>query len=435
MPERPRLDGRYELMSAIGRGGMSTVYRAIQHPIGRSVAVKILPAAPANPDTARAARRFFREAKAIAELHHPHIVPLFDFGEAESGDRYLVMELLPGESLAALMKRETRLTLDRAVVIADQVLDALAEAHAHGIVHRDLKPENIQIGRRGEREDFVTVMDFGIARETDEHAGNHRTTIEVAGTPAYMAPEQILGTTVDPRTDLYAVGVLLFEMLVGRLPFDAKKTVDVYVGHLRGPLPRLPVELTGITGLQELLDRALAKSADARIPDAQSFRRALRGLAPGRLTQITDPPKSGSQHVEMVAALDGPPTAPFENLLAEWALDVAQHGGTVNQRSAGRLGALFAGHNAGADALRAATALKQRTRERRHDARLPFFLRVGIHEHQAIAERLREEAPRDGVVVADAAASGDFRLIPAGEIRIRGYKQPLAMLQLVSPRV
>ena len=161
------IDGRYQLLGPLGKGGMGVVYRALQRPIGREVAVKLLRRSDAASDPERAAKRFLREARAIADLHHPHIVPLFDFGESVRGDRFLVMELLPGESLAKLLRREGRLTFARAAAILDQVLDALSEAHAQGIVHRDLKPENIQIGRRGERVDFVTVMDFGISRQTE----------------------------------------------------------------------------------------------------------------------------------------------------------------------------------------------------------------------------------------------------------------------------
>ncbi len=424
-------------MTPIGQGGMGTVYKAIQNPIGREVALKLLRAGAGATDHTRAAKRFLREARAIADLHHPHIVPLFDFGETPTGDRYLVMELLPGESLGAVLKREKTLGLERTVFILDQILDALAEAHAHGIVHRDLKPENVQIGRRGDRDDFVTVLDFGIAREADSALGDrNRTTIEVAGTPAYMAPEQILGTTIDPRTDLYAVGVMLFEMLVGDLPFDAPKSVDVYVAHLRGPLPLLPAAVSSaIPGLQELLDRVLAKSASDRLPDAGSFRRALRALGGGaRASHSTNPPVGAGLRLELIAELDAPPKTSLEDLVSEWAVDVAQNGGTLSGRSPGRLTAWFSGPSASADALRAAIALKVRTRARRLGGRQPFYVRVGIHEQAAIAERLCEAAPRDGVVVGEAAASSDFKLVPAGELRLRGLKQPIAMLQLVSSR-
>ncbi len=408
---------------------MGTVYRAIQRPIGREVALKLLRRAELQ-DPERAARRFLQEARSIADLHHPHIVPLFDFGETEDGDRYLVMELLPGESLGEVMRRERQFTVQRAVAILDQVLDALGEAHANGIVHRDLKPENIQIGRRGDRTDFVTVLDFGISRTVRLPGGNDsRTTIEVAGTPAYMAPEQILGTAVDPRTDLYAVGVLFFELLSGRLPFDAEKNVDIYVGHLRHAIPRLrdhggPAD----DSLDALIARALAKNANERFQDAASLRRALQGIASPRLRAVpseTQVPVARVAGFELVAVAEPDHGREVEALVTQWAMQVAECGGVLAERDGSRLRASFQRSTALEDAVSAAVALKRFTRAERLGKRCPLHLRVGIHEEAAIALRLCDEAPRDGIAAAAAADLPDLRFEPAPELRLRGRKVPV----------
>ncbi len=445
---REIVDGRYELVGQIGKGGMGTVYRAIQRPIGREVALKLLRRADlSDPD--RAARRFVQEARAIADLHHPHVVPLFDFGETADGDRYLVMELLPGESLGEVMRRDRRLGLTRTLGILDQVLDALAEAHGHGIVHRDLKPENIQLGRRGERSDFVTVLDFGIARTVRTSVGSDsRTTIEVAGTPAYMAPEQILGTAIDPRTDLYAVGVLFFEMLTGRLPFDAEKSVDIYVGHLRHAVPRL-ADHGGPTddALDAFVERALAKNTNDRFQDAPSMRRALRGLsapravplrpvaparrplepaetpAPTVAQRTPERPQALPRGLELVAVAE--PSGDAEALVAQWTLKVAECGGVVAERDGSRLRASFHRPTALADAIQAAVALKAATRAERLGRRRALHVRVGVHEEAAIALRLCDEAPRDGIAAAVTADVADVRFEPAPELRLRGRRVPV----------
>lgn len=452
---RTLLGGRYELVAPLGRGGMGTVWRAVQHPLDREVAVKVLRRDGLSADESRRAlRRFFKEARAIASLHHPHVIPLYDFGESERGDFYLVMELLPGKALSEVMHRDGPMELTRAAWILDQVLDALQEAHRSQIVHRDLKPENIQLGRRGDRNDFVTVLDFGIARATDLEGRESptKTTIEVCGTPAYMSPEQILGTAVDPRSDLYAAGILLYEMLTGRVPFDAEQTVDIYLGHLKRdppPLSDFVPDLANYPGLQELMDRFLAKNAGERIPDAKSARLALRSVA-GIMSTTQDRPanRNTSPHsnqnmsLELVAAIE-PARAPgLDTLMEKWAMDVAQQGGTVRERRPGMLVATFPQAEMSTPAIRAALAMKKRTKERRQELLRPLFIRVGIHQQPSIAIRLCDEAPRGGVVVGaelvdrnvKRALPTRVRFEPLGEMRIRGHRGPVRMLQLLSGR-
>lgn len=452
---RSLLGGRYELVSQLGRGGMGTVWRAVQHPLDREVAVKVLRRDGLSTDESRRAlRRFFKEARAIASLHHPHVISLYDFGESERGDFYLVMELLPGVALSEIVHRQGPMDLARAAWLLDQVLDALQEAHRNQIVHRDLKPENIQIGRRGDRSDFVTVLDFGIARATDLDGRESptKTTIEVCGTPAYMSPEQILGTAVDPRSDLYACGILLYEMLTGRVPFDAEQTVDIYLGHLKREPPQLSEfvpELADYPGLQELMDRFLAKNAADRMPDAKSARLALRSVAGMRTdtqeratTRTTNPRTSQGTSLELVAAIE-PARAPgLDSLIEKWALDIAQQGGTVRERRPGMLVATFPQAETSTPAIRAALAMKKRTKERRQELLRPLFIRVGIHQQPSIAVRLCDEAPRGGVVVGAELVDRDVqrslptrvRFEPLGEMRIRGHRGPVRMLQLLSGR-
>ena len=445
------IGGRYELLNPIGHGGMGTVYRALQRPIDREVAIKVLRRKELGEDGPRAVKRFFKEAKAIASLHHPHIIALYDFGQDDnSGDLYLVMELLPGRSLGELMHQEGPLPLRRAVTLLDQVLEALQEAHKSGIVHRDLKPDNIQVGKRGDREDYVTMLDFGIARRTDvEGLGRpDSTTIEVCGTPAYMSPEQILGTAIDPRSDLYACGVLLFEMITGRLPFDSERTIDMYIGHLKHQAPRLAtIAPPGVVvpGLQEFMDRALAKSAEDRIASASSFRRALRSIA-GLSANTTNPTVATgtimSAGYELVAMVD-PERAPgMDDLLQQWALDIAEHGGSVREKSPGCLVASFAGCDEPSQVIQTALILKQRTRAQRLATLRPMYVRVGIHQQPSLAKRMCEEAPRGGVVIgADCIEAGfatgagkSLRMESAGEFRMRGQRKPVKMMQVIPSR-
>jgi len=455
-PDREVIDGRYELVDTLGEGGMGTVYRALQLPIEREVAVKILRVSHLDKESDRAVKRFYKEARAIASLHHPNIVPMYDFGQTERGDLFLVMELLPGQALSSLIRAEESFSIQQAASILDQVLDVLHLAHAENIVHRDLKPENIQIGTRGMRSDFVTVMDFGLARapETSNSAKQH-TTIEVAGTPAYMSPEQILGTSVDPRSDIYSVGVLLFEMITGTLPFQSDRAIDVYMGHLKESVPRLSDLMPAAKippGLQELLDRVLAKAACERMPDAVVFRRALRAVAGFPPLDSNAGRSSPSRRVvalnntslgyELVAAVEPARSLGVEELMYQWSLDITQHGGTVRERRLGVMVATFPGLDQATRVIRAAMVMKQRTRAQRLSTLRPLYIRVGIHRVPSVAERLSEEAPRGGVVIgADCVEDGmvdvfssGLRFERAGELRIRGQRGPVRLLHLISGR-
>src|ERR1041385_6379202 len=218
--------GNYLVTQKLGEGGMGSVYLAEHPTIGKKVALKVLH--PEFSSNQEVAARFFNEAKAVNDIGHPNIVDILDFGIIETQSRrdrlvHFIVVYLVGPTLSALIRNESPLPPERALSIALQVADALAASHKCGIVHRDLKPDNIILSQRGRERDFVKLLDFGIAKLTGGSAvGSHRTrTGIVMGTPAYMSPEQCEGRdSVDKRTDVYALGIVIYEMLVGRVPFS-----------------------------------------------------------------------------------------------------------------------------------------------------------------------------------------------------------------------
>jgi serine/threonine protein kinase len=290
-PNVPLLDAsRFELLEAIGSGGMGTVYRARQRSVDRYVAVKML--APEHAANASGLARFVREANAIARLNHPNIVQLIDFGrDTASGNLLLVMELLEGESLRALMRREHRLAPDRAAYVAVQCLNALRAAHASGVIHRDLKPENIFIHHVGD-DDHVKVLDFGVAKLTQSEVGDNTTQGSLVGTLRYMAPEQIAGETPDLRIDVYAMGVLLYEMLSGAMPYDTRDRYNLLRAIIADPPRHLLEAAPNLDpALASVVMRAIDKAASARWQTADEFRRALMpflGESHARMQSLSD---------------------------------------------------------------------------------------------------------------------------------------------------
>ena len=269
--------GNYKITAKLGEGGMGVVYLA-EHPIiGRKVAIKAIhPELSRNPEVVS---RFMTEAKSVNQIGNEHIVDVSDFGNTPEGEFYFIMEFLQGEALADCLRRERLLQTDRALQIAAQVADALAAAHAHGIVHRDLKPENIFLITRGQTQDFVKVLDFGLAKLTqgDEKVSHKTRTGSVMGTPYYMAPEQCEGKAgVDHRADVYSLGVILFEMMTGRVPFGGEGYGEIIVKHLTMP-PPAPRDINpAITPAQQaVVLRALTKPRDARFSSMEEFRAAI----------------------------------------------------------------------------------------------------------------------------------------------------------------
>ncbi|HEX4419884.1 MAG TPA: protein kinase, partial [Kofleriaceae bacterium] len=273
------LDGRYRVIEPVAEGAMGVVYRAERVKLGRIVAIKVLH--DVLPGELSARKRFEIEARAMAKLEHPHCASVLDVG-IHDGRPYVVMDFVSGQNLKDLVAEGPQ-PVGRAVELVRQVLSGLAHAHEHGIIHRDIKPANIVLSQKTGLGDHVKVLDFGLARLHD--TGQNLTTGIVVGTPAYMAPEQIRGVVLDHRVDLYACGILLFELLTGVKPFHSEHDdpIEVCRMHLSAPIPRLDAKLRGEFGeLEIIVARALAKDADDRYATAQAFVAALDAVAPRR---------------------------------------------------------------------------------------------------------------------------------------------------------
>ena len=261
------LDNRYELLELIGSGGMAMVYKAKCHRLNRLVAVKVLKSDFASDADFR--RRFYDESQAIAMLSHPNIVSVYDV--SRSSPEYIVMELIDGITLKQYMERRGRLNWRESLHFITQIMKGLSHAHSRGIVHRDIKPQNIMVLPNG----VVKLMDFGIARTAD---GGEPSALDgqTVGTPFYMSPEQALGRPVDARSDLYTVGVVLFELLTGQRPFVGRDAADVMHRHVSAEPPR-PSTLR--PDLPEYLDRVvlacLAKRPERRPASAADLYAAL----------------------------------------------------------------------------------------------------------------------------------------------------------------
>src|SRR5688572_20961481 len=267
------LPGGYHILDLISVGGMGRVYRAEQSALGRTVAVKIIH--PHLLSDENSALRFITEARAASQLNHPNSIAVFDFGRTDDGQPYLVMEFLRGKDLARVAYEEGPLGFSRIVDVLRQTMAALSEAHDLGIVHRDLKPENIILEPLRRGGDFVKVVDFGLAKlRADTQTPSVTSPGIVCGTPDYMAPEQGRGDTLDGRSDLYAVGVILFQLLTGRLPFRAENPTQVVMMHLTVPVPdprQLAPERAIPDALVDVVMKSLAKDASRRYQDAQEF--------------------------------------------------------------------------------------------------------------------------------------------------------------------
>jgi serine/threonine protein kinase len=273
------LAGRFIVLSRIGSGSMGSVYRARQLTVGRDVALKIMRRDRAYDPETKA--RFEREARAVSRLKSPHTVTAFDFGEAEDGSWFLALEMLEGETLGERLRREKRLPWSEALRFASEALRSLAEAHAQGIIHRDLKPDNLFLARvhepGGERQ-LCKILDFGIAkwlRDEDAPLDPLETQAgTVFGTPRYMSPEQAQGAALDARSDLYSLGVLLYQMLAGRAPFTDDDAVVVMAKHITDAPPDLGAVAPDVeipAGVESVVRRALEKQADNRPATAEQM--------------------------------------------------------------------------------------------------------------------------------------------------------------------
>ncbi|MFO0662008.1 MAG: serine/threonine-protein kinase [Polyangiaceae bacterium] len=278
------INGKYHIVDVIASGGMGRVYRAEQRPVGRPVAIKVLhpklfeERKEASLETFK--KRFMVEASALARLYHTNIVTMHDYGliDGLEGQGFLVMEYLAGRTLAQRMKSEPKLTLLESLIIIEQIARGLREAHRHGIVHRDLKPSNVMLIDDDEQKTQVKLVDFGLAKLLDD-GPKITATGEVLGSPRYMSPEQMTpGLEVDGRTDIYALGVIMFELIAGTHPFESEFPMRMVAGHLHRPPPTLksgngealPRPLIFLT------DSCLAKIPGGRPESMDDFLLALR---------------------------------------------------------------------------------------------------------------------------------------------------------------
>jgi serine/threonine protein kinase len=276
------LDARYRVLRVIGEGGMGVVYEALHVLIEKRVAIKVL----RDTFTGRAdvVERFRQEAKSASKIGHPNIVDVSDFGETPSGQSYIVMEMLTGEDLADVLARVRVLSPARAVRIVYQVARALHATHKKSIVHRDLKPENIYLVERDGMQDFVKVVDFGVAKMSDLDGAPGRKLTRTGmlfGTPEYMSPEQALGKPFDHRVDVYALGASLFELLTGRVPFTGENFMGILAQHGNAPLPSLCSVNAAVSvspELEAIVTRALAKDPEDRFATMGAFADDLQSV-------------------------------------------------------------------------------------------------------------------------------------------------------------
>src|SRR5580658_2712051 len=303
---REILNGQFQILQKIGSGGMGSVYRALQRDMNRMVGIKILHPKLANRTDLVA--RFRREARAMSQLTHPNTVKVFLYGELEDGPLYIVMEFLEGKNLNQTVRSEGPFALERALPILIQASGALDEAHHTCIIHRDLKPENIFLVQSGTLRDFPKVLDFGLAKvgERQMRPGSLILTQEgmVFGTPEFMSPEQAQGKPLTPASDIYSLATILYEMLTGKLPFDARSPMEFIQLQVMAQPIALNQRVSGKSfpvDLQQIIDRALAKRSEQRFPSAAEFAAAMQAVLRGIAYHSQDGhPPAGSPQPPLV---------------------------------------------------------------------------------------------------------------------------------------
>ncbi len=319
--------GKFKILKKLGQGGMGAVYLAEQVGIGHRVALKFLKSEfSTDPEIAR---RFLNEAKSYARVAHPNAVALHDFGQDDEGNLFIAMEYCEGVDLKKVIAEQGALPMVEAIEVVLQVADVLANAHDKGVVHRDLKPENIMI-RRGMRGVHAKVLDFGIARLMD--AGTKLTVAgAIAGTPRYMSPEQVEGREADHRADIYSLGIVLFETLTGRQPFDGQTIAEILRRQAIEPMPHLNEVAAELDypELDSVIQKACAKKRDERWPDMLTFANALSQATPTAAHLGLSPlQKSGVSHKSMATPRPGVP-----NTTPASTSGVAIPGAAVDQSS------------------------------------------------------------------------------------------------------
>jgi serine/threonine protein kinase len=326
------ISGRFRVTSVLARGGMGKVYLAEQAPLGRTCALKVL-----NPDYSRGQdpefhKRFFLEASIASKLAHPNTVTIFDFGKTDDGIYYMAMEYLDGQTLHRAIREAGHFSEERTTHVARQICRGLREAHSLGVVHRDLKPANIFLVEHADETDFVKILDFGLVKNVSAEGDKDRfEDLTQAGlfmgSPKYMAPEQIRGERVDARTDVYALGVVMCEMITGKVPFDRPTSVKILMAHANEAPPALRTLNPNVaisSAFEEMIARCLAKSPDSRYRSMDETLAALKRLAlAGHGSQM---PGDRSSHPRMISE-SGPIPASLRSSMPPESSPSASHGG------------------------------------------------------------------------------------------------------------
>lgn len=320
------LAGKYALVGILGRGAFGHVYRAWQEVLDRQVAIKVIRRSKAQGTAFR--ERFFLEARAVGRLRGPNIVTLHDFGEEPDGRLYMVLELVEGPNLRQAIPNGARIEPARAARLALPVLRALAEAHGQGIVHRDIKPSNLMLTVDDEGNETVKVLDFGVAKviepagtggslgaEPDRRMTQHG---QVVGTPRYVSPEQAAGADVGPASDLYSLGIILYELMAGRPPFQGADATETVAMRVHQPAPPLPPDVAVSPELQDVVLRALERVPTERYATAAAFAEALRAT----------PELRSATEVDRAGAFAAAPTA-LITLNAEDSMSGAESSGAL----------------------------------------------------------------------------------------------------------
>jgi serine/threonine protein kinase len=280
------INGRFRIVNLVARGGMGKVYRAEQLPLGRICALKVLNPTYDGDSDPEFHRRFFLEAATAAKLTHPNTVTVFDYGKADDDDLYFIaMEFIEGKTLHRVLRESGPMSEARVAHVARQVCRSLREAHQHGVVHRDLKPANILLVDHGDERDVVKVLDFGLVKDVSGRGMEDLTQQGLfMGSPKYMAPEQIVGSGVAQTTDIYSLGVMLYEMLSGKVPFDKGKSVVTLMAHVNEVPPPMETWNPGITvspAMLSIVNKCLEKDPKKRFPSMNDLLLALKRVGEG----------------------------------------------------------------------------------------------------------------------------------------------------------
>lgn len=268
--------GHYQIISRIGEGGVGVVYKARHMLLNRIVALKLL--SPELRMDSKALMRFQQEARAVTSLHHPNIVKTHEFGISEDGSPFLTMEFVEGETLADLIKRDGKQTVQRSIEIVTQAGTGLIHAHASNVIHRDIKPENIVLSAPSSDTQTAKILDFGIAKMAREDGQKLTETGRIFGSPLYMSPEQCHGQKLDNRSDVYSLGCVLYELLTGAPPFRGESVVATLMAHIQAPVPDIPQDIVPAP-INECVHKSLAKDPDKRYATVDQFLAALQAAA------------------------------------------------------------------------------------------------------------------------------------------------------------